>query len=242
MDEYDGTQVAAANNHYYQQEDAMVTMERANNNYEYYNSQELVAGQDQYLRDYNNQELLADNHQDQYVRDYHHRVPTDVQYPSELPPAAGFEYNNQELVADQEYYNPRELPPGFVFAPSDQDLLSYLKQKIEDPSRSFNFPCIPEAKVYECHPQQLLEGITEQSAYFFARRTKRYANGKRPTRTVEGHGYWRMSTKTQPVYAGNMQQARPSENKSITKTNWLMKEYHIADKELTLCRMYLNKP
>ncbi|KAI3995837.1 hypothetical protein MKX01_020372 [Papaver californicum] len=217
-----------------------------------------------YYEDYNNnQELVADG-QDQYFKDYyHHDVPAGLQCPSELPPAAGFEYNNQELVANQdqylrdyhqEYYYPaRELPPGFVFAPSDQESLSYLKAKIEDPTIPFDFPFIPEAKVYECHPQQLLEGIKEQSAYFFARRTKRYANGKRPTRTVAGHGYWRMSTKTQPVYAENMQQVgeksglvfhtgSPSENKSLTKTNWLMKEYHIADKEWTLCKIYLNKP
>ncbi|KAI3926411.1 hypothetical protein MKX01_032599 [Papaver californicum] len=222
MDEYYETQVSA-DNHQYQHEGAMVTMERANN-YDDYN---------------NNQELVAD-HQDDYFRDYyHHDVPA-----SELPPpaAAGLEYNNQQLV-----------PSGFVFAPSDQEALFYLKMKIEDPTIPFEFPFIPEAGVYEHHPQQLLKGIKEQLAYFFTLRTKRYVNGKRPTRTVPGHGYWRMSTKTEPVNAGNMQQVgeksglvfhtgRPSENKTITKTNWLMKEYHITDNEWTLCKIYLNKP
>ncbi|KAI3995659.1 hypothetical protein MKX01_031432 [Papaver californicum] len=193
MDEYNEIQVAAANNnHHYQHEDAMVTMERANNNYE---------------------------------------------------------YNNQELVADQDQYL-RELPPGFVFAPSDQDLLSiYLKIKIEDPSRSFDFPYIPEANIYEYHPQQLLEGIKEQSAFFFTQRTKRYANGKRPTRTVEGHGYWRMSGTTNSITEGGRKVGEKSSLvfniglqsvKPRVATNWLMKEYHMPDKEWALCEIYLK--
>ncbi|KAI3854006.1 hypothetical protein MKX03_016511 [Papaver bracteatum] len=97
-------------------------------------------------------------------------------------------------------------------SPSDQELLwLYLKTKIDKPYLKFvAMPFIPYSI------------------------TKRYANGKRPTRTVEGHRHWRMTIKTLPITKGNTE-------KSITKTNWLMKEYHIPGSELTLCRIYLNK-
>ncbi|KAI3861941.1 hypothetical protein MKX03_004449 [Papaver bracteatum] len=148
----------------------------------------------------------------------------------------------------------RELPPGFVFNPSDQELLSmYLKPKIGNPEIQFAvMPCIPDVNVYEYHPEKLLENYQEKSGYFFTQRTKRCANGNRPNRTVEGHGYWRMSQPTEPVMEGSIEVGKKSglvfhtgspsdNNKSSTKTNWLMKEYHIPGCELTLCRIYLNK-
>ncbi|KAI3854009.1 hypothetical protein MKX03_016514 [Papaver bracteatum] len=105
-----------------------------------------------------------------------------------------------------------EFPPSFMSSPSDQELLwLYLKTKIDNPDLKFvAMPFIPYSI------------------------TKRYANGKRPTRTMEGHRHWRMTIKTLPITKGNTE-------KSITKTNWLIKEYHIPGSELTLCRIYLNK-
>ncbi|KAI3854008.1 hypothetical protein MKX03_016513 [Papaver bracteatum] len=101
-----------------------------------------------------------------------------------------------------------ELPPSFMSSPSDQELLwLYLKTKIDNPDLKF--------EAMPLYPISI---------------TKRYANGKRPTRIVEGHQHWRMTTKT-----------LPSRKKNITKTNWLKKEYHIPGSELTLCRIYLNK-
>ncbi|KAI3865656.1 hypothetical protein MKW98_012770 [Papaver atlanticum] len=128
----------------------------------------------------------------------------------------------------------------------------YLKPKIGNPEIQFEvMPCIPEMNVYEYHPEQLLERYQEKSGYFFTQRTKRHENGKRPNRTVQGHGYWRMSMKTEPVKDGDTEvgeksglvfhTGRPTDNKSSTKTNWLMKEYHIPGSECTLCKIYLNK-
>ncbi|KAI3950085.1 hypothetical protein MKW98_008530 [Papaver atlanticum] len=242
MEEYDeNIQVAA--NHQHQHEDAMVTMESSNN------------------YDYNNQELLAD-HEDHYFGDYYHHDVLGVQYPSEIPP--GFDnYNNQELLADQDQ-NLRDhhhdvpgvqylmgLPPGFVFAPSDQELLSfYLKKKIQRPDFNFDgMPFIPDANVYGRHPQDLLAGIGKNSGYFFTWRTQRYAKGKRPTRTVEGHGYWRMSGGTETIKEGGRNVGEKSSlvfniglqsDKPRISTNWLMKEYHIADSEWVLCEIYLK--
>ncbi|KAI3866536.1 hypothetical protein MKX03_015962 [Papaver bracteatum] len=234
------TQVAA-NNHMYQHEDAMMTMDRANK-YDYDN-QELPTeedflsisecidlehlGDEDKCNDYNNQELPADQvlH---YLGDCHNNDVPSVQL--------------------------RELPPGFVFIPSDQELLSiYLKPKIGNPEIQFAvMPCIPDVNVYQYHPENLLEGYQEKLGYFFTERTKRHGNGKRPKRTVEGYGYWRMSTQTEPVMEDNTEvgmksglvfhTGSPSDlNKSKTKTNWLMKEYHIPGSELTLCKIYLNK-
>ncbi|RZC75793.1 hypothetical protein C5167_000070 [Papaver somniferum] len=232
----------AASNHQYQHEDAAMNMEWANN-YDY-DDQELLSDQDlEYLDDCINQILDAGE---------------DLQYFSN--------YNSQQLVADQDQHllrdcyqdvpsvQLRELPPGFVFAPSDQELLSmYLKPKKENPEIQFEvMPCIPDINVYQYHPKKLLETYQEKSGYFFTRRTIRYANGKRPIRTVGGHGHWRMSTKTEPVMEGSEEVGKKSglvfhtvgrqgDKKSNTKTNWLMKEYHMTGSEWTLCRIYLNK-
>ncbi|KAI3926426.1 hypothetical protein MKX01_032614 [Papaver californicum] len=164
-------------------------------------------------------------------------------------------YNNQEVVAGQDqdqdqYVRDYQLPPGFVFAPSDQDLLSiYLKKKIENPTWSSDFPFIPEVKIYEYHPQQLIEGLEEQSAFFFTQRTKRYTNGKRSARTVEGHGYWRMSGTTNTITEGGRNVGEKSclvfniglqSVKPRVATNWLMKEYRIPDKEWALCEIYFK--
>ncbi|KAI3950116.1 hypothetical protein MKW98_008561 [Papaver atlanticum] len=231
-------QVAPNNQH----EDAMITMERANN-YDYDNQEVLTEEEIQFFCECIDLELLAD--QDQCN-----------------------DYNNQQLPADQDLHylgdchnndvpvaqNVRELPPGFVFNPSDQELLSmYLKPKIGNPEIQFAvMPCIPDVNVYEYHPEKLLENYQEKSGYFFTQRTKRHENGKRPNRTVQGHGYWRMSTTTEPVMEGSKEVGkksglvfhtvgRPGDKKSDTKTDWLMKEYHIAGSEWTLCKIYLNK-
>ncbi|KAI3902527.1 hypothetical protein MKW92_032691 [Papaver armeniacum] len=222
-------QVAANNQH----EDAMMTMEWANN-YDYDNQEHLSDEDQKFLS-----ELLAEG-----INDYNYQtLPADQDLQS-----LG-DCQNNDVPAIQYL---RELPPGFVFNPSDQELLSmYLMPKILHPDLKFEaMPFMPDVNVYEFHPEKLLERYQDKSGYFFTERTKRHANGKRPNRTVEGHGYWRMST-SEPVKSGSTEVGEknglvfhtgtPRDNKSITKTNWLMKEYHIPGNELTLCRIYLNQ-
>ncbi|XP_026444592.1 NAC transcription factor 29-like [Papaver somniferum] len=158
----------------------------------------------------------------------------------------------------------------------------YLKPKIENPEIQFEaMACIPDVNVYEYHPEKLLEKYQQKPAYFFTKR-KTYANGKRPNRTVQGHGYWLMISKTVPVIAGNTEVGEksglvfltgrrrdveghghwqmnrktehvmagnteifhtggPKDDKSNTKTNRLMEEYHIPGSDWTLCWIYLFK-
>ncbi|KAI3920851.1 hypothetical protein MKW92_007641, partial [Papaver armeniacum] len=66
----------------------------------------------------------------------------------------GFDnYHNNELLSDQDdvpgVQYLRELPPGFVFSPSDQEFLCvYLKKKIQRPDFNFDgMPFIPDANV-----------------------------------------------------------------------------------------------
>ncbi|KAI3866538.1 hypothetical protein MKX03_027596 [Papaver bracteatum] len=215
-----------ANNYDYDNQEAVLTDEDREFLSEIY--QELLADGDQCINDYNNQELPADQ---------------DLPYLGDCQ-------NNDVLPSVQL----GELPPGFVFNPSDQELLSvYLKPKIGNPEIRFAvMPCIPDISVYEYHPEKLLEIYQEKSGYFFTQRTKRHANGTRPTRTVGEHGHWRMSTKTEPVMEGSKEVGkksgfvfhtvgRPGDKKSDTKTDWLMKEYLIPGSECTLCKIYLNK-
>ncbi|KAI3966094.1 hypothetical protein MKW92_044672 [Papaver armeniacum] len=236
------SQVEDNNQQYHQHEDAMMTMDRANN-YDYDNQEVLTEEEiHQFIDEYFDLDLLAN--QDHQCNDYNYQ---------ELPADQDLHYlgdcHNNNVPALQL----RELPPGFVFNPSDQELVSvYLKPKIGNPEIQFAvMPCIPDVNVYEYHPEKLLEGYQEKSGYFFTERTKRHENGKRPNRTVPGHGYWRMSMPTEPVMEGSKEVGKksglvfhtgsPSDDKSSTKTNWLMKEYHIPGSELTLCRIYLNK-
>ncbi|KAI3902524.1 hypothetical protein MKW92_032688 [Papaver armeniacum] len=209
-------QVAANNQH----EDAMMTMEWANN------------------YDYDNQEHLSDE---------------DQKFLSELLAEGINDYNYQELPADQDLQSLgdcqnndvpaiqylRELPPGFLFCPSDQELLSmYLMPKILHPDLKFEaMPFIPDVNVYEFHPEKLLERYQDKSGYFFTERTKRHANGKDPIeldRQVRQYRNWEKNGLV--FHTGTTR-----DNKSSTKTNWLMKEYHIPGNELTLCRIYLNQ-
>ncbi|KAI3846502.1 hypothetical protein MKW92_035121 [Papaver armeniacum] len=232
----------AANNQQYRHEDAMMTIKRAIN-YDNDNPEQFTDEDIQFLKEYLNQELLPHEGLQLYSDFDNQELPAD-QDPQYLGDCHNTDVSSVQV---------RELPPGFVFNPSDQELLSmYLKPKIENPEIQFAvMPCMPDVNAYEYHPEKLLERYQEKSGYFFTQRTKRCANGNRPNRTVEGHGYWRMSIKTEPVKEGDTEVGKksglvfhtgsPSDDKSTTKTNWLMKEYHIPGSEWTLCRIYLNK-
>ncbi|KAI3950123.1 hypothetical protein MKW98_008568 [Papaver atlanticum] len=143
--------------------------------------------------DYNNQERLADV----YFR-------WRANYPQDVP---GEQYPREIRLYHPYLRNCNHDVPDVQFDPPNPKLFSmYLKPKIENPEIKFELmPCIPDVNVYEYHPEKLLEKYQQKPAYFFTKRTMKYPNGKRPNRTVKGHGYWRMITKTEPVVAGNIE-------------------------------------
>ncbi|XP_054820406.1 NAC domain-containing protein 2-like [Prosopis cineraria] len=153
-----------------------------------------------------------------------------------------------------------ELPPGFRFHPTDEELVNhYLCRKCA--SQSIAVPIIKEIDLYKFDPWQLPEMTQygEKEWYFFSPRDRKYPNGSRPNRAA-GSGYWKATGadkaigKPKPLgikkalvfYAGKAPKG--------IKTNWIMHEYRLANVDRSarknnnlrlddwvLCRIYNKK-
>ncbi|XP_022863083.1 NAC domain-containing protein 2-like [Olea europaea var. sylvestris] len=128
-----------------------------------------------------------------------------------------------------------QLPPGFRFHPSDEELvMHYLCRKCT--SQSISVPIIAEIDLYKHDPWNLpgLALYGEKEWYFFSPRDRKYPNGSRPNRAA-GSGYWKATGADKPIgrpkavgikkalvfYAGKAPRGE--------KTNWIMHEYRLAD-------------
>ncbi|KAL6215006.1 hypothetical protein ACLB2K_014438 [Fragaria x ananassa] len=153
-----------------------------------------------------------------------------------------------------------QLPPGFRFHPTDEELVKhYLCRKCE--SQLISVPIIAEIDLYKYDPWELpgLALYGEKEWYFFSPRDRKYPNGSRPNRAA-GSGYWKATGADKPIglpkpvgikkalvfYAGKAPRGE--------KTNWIMHEYRLADVDRTprkknssrlddwvLCRIYNKK-
>ncbi|XP_061360028.1 NAC domain-containing protein 2-like isoform X2 [Gastrolobium bilobum] len=153
-----------------------------------------------------------------------------------------------------------ELPPGFRFHPTDEELVNhYLCRKCA--GQSIAAPIIKEIDLYKFDPWQLPEmGVySEKEWYFFSPRDRKYPNGSRPNRAA-GSGYWKATGADKPIgkpkalgikkalvfYAGKAPKGM--------KTNWIMHEYRLANVDRSakkknnlrlddwvLCRIYNKK-
>ncbi|KAF5457894.1 hypothetical protein F2P56_021968 [Juglans regia] len=128
-----------------------------------------------------------------------------------------------------------QLPPGFRFHPTDQELVNhYLCRKCA--SLPLAVPIIREIDLYKFDPWQLPELALygEKEWYFFSPRDRKYPNGSRPNRAA-GNGYWKATGADKPIgkpkplgikkalvfYAGKAPKG--------IKTNWIMHEYRLAN-------------
>ncbi|CAM0151726.1 unnamed protein product [Urochloa decumbens] len=128
-----------------------------------------------------------------------------------------------------------QLPPGFRFHPTDDELVNYyLLRKCG--GLPLAAPVIAEVDLYKFDPWNLPEKAMggEKEWYFFSPRDRKYPNGSRPNRAA-GAGYWKATGADKPVgsprpvaikkalvfYAG-----KPPKG---VKTNWIMHEYRLAD-------------
>ncbi|XWS25105.1 hypothetical protein CRYUN_Cryun27aG0042500 [Craigia yunnanensis] len=153
-----------------------------------------------------------------------------------------------------------QLPPGFRFHPTDQELvMHYLCRKCA--SHPIAVPIIAEIDLYKYDPWDLpdLAVYGEKEWYFFTPRDRKYPNGSRPNRAA-GSGYWKATGADKPIgnpkpvgikkalvfYAGKAPKGE--------KTNWIMHEYRLADVDRSarkknslrlddwvLCRIYNKK-
>ncbi|KAL2935222.1 hypothetical protein RDABS01_018340 [Bienertia sinuspersici] len=138
------------------------------------------------------------------------------------------------LVNEQE---PMDLPPGFRFHPTDEELIThYLAQKVVD--TNFAARAIGEVDLNKCEPWDLPKRakMGEKEWYFFCVRDRKYPTGLRTNRATEA-GYWKATGKDKEIYRGK---ALVGMKKTLVfykgrapkgeKSNWVMHEYRLEGK------------
>ncbi|KAE8690069.1 NAC domain-containing protein 2 [Hibiscus syriacus] len=154
-----------------------------------------------------------------------------------------------------------ELPPGFRFHPTDDELVNhYLCRKCA--SLPISVPIIAEIDLYKFDPWQLPDMALygEKEWYFFSPRDRKYPNGCRPNRAA-GSGYWKATGADKPIGKPKTLGIKKAlvfySGKAPTgvKTNWIMHEYRLANVDRSagknnnnlrlddwvLCRIYNKK-
>ncbi|XP_022735250.1 protein CUP-SHAPED COTYLEDON 2-like [Durio zibethinus] len=132
-----------------------------------------------------------------------------------------------------------QLPPGFRFHPTDEELITYyLLKKVLD--RSFTGRAIAEVDLNKCEPWELPEKakMGEKEWYFFSLRDRKYPTGLRTNRATEA-GYWKATGKDREIYSSKTC-ALVGMKKTLVfyrgrapkgeKSNWVMHEYRLEGK------------
>nr|AJF38903.1 NAC transcription factor [Diospyros kaki] len=158
--------------------------------------------------------------------------------------------------------NSSELPPGFRFHPTDEELIMYYLRH-QATSRPCPVSIIPEVDIYKFDPWQLPEkaDFGETEWYFFSPRERKYPNGARPNRAAVS-GYWKATGTDKSIYSGTkfvgvkkalvFYEGKPPKG---IKTDWIMHEYRLSDSsthiprkngsmrldDWVLCRIYKKK-
>ncbi|KAG7551091.1 NAC domain [Arabidopsis thaliana x Arabidopsis arenosa] len=131
-----------------------------------------------------------------------------------------------------------DLPPGFRFHPTDEEIITYyLKEKVLN-SR-FTAVAMGEADLNKCEPWDLPKRakMGEKEFYFFCQRDRKYPTGMRTNRATES-GYWKATGKDKEIFKGKgclvgmkktlvFYRGRAPKGE---KTNWVMHEYRLEGK------------
>lgn len=130
-----------------------------------------------------------------------------------------------------------ELPPGFRFHPTDEELIThYLAKKVFN--SNFSAAAIGQADLNKVEPWDLpkIAKIGEKEWYFFCLRDRKYPTGQRTNRATES-GYWKATGKDKEIYRAKMlvgmkktlvfYRGRAPKGE---KTNWVMHEYRLDGK------------
>ncbi|KAJ7956417.1 NAC domain protein [Quillaja saponaria] len=150
-----------------------------------------------------------------------------------------------------------DLPPGFRFHPSDEELIShYLYKKVID--TNFSARAMGEVDLNKSEPWELpwKAKMGEKEWYFFCVRDRKYPTGLRTNRATEA-GYWKATGKDKEIYRGK---SLVGMKKTLVfykgrapkgeKTNWVMHEYRLdgkfsvhnlpktAKNEWVICRVF----
>uniref|UniRef100_A0A7N0V8U6 NAC domain-containing protein n=1 Tax=Kalanchoe fedtschenkoi TaxID=63787 RepID=A0A7N0V8U6_KALFE len=131
-----------------------------------------------------------------------------------------------------------ELPPGFRFHPTDEELVShYLAPKVSD--SAFRCLAIGEADLNKCEPWDLpwrAKMGGDKEWYFFSLKDRKYPTGLRTNRATRS-GYWKATGKDKEIYK---MKALVGMKKTLVfyrgrapkgdKTNWVMHEFRLEGK------------
>nr|AFK38271.1 unknown [Lotus japonicus] len=155
-----------------------------------------------------------------------------------------------------------ELPPGFRFHPTDEELIvHYLCNQVS--SHPCPAPIIPEVDIYKFDPWELPDktAFGEKEWYFFSPRERKYPNGARPNRAAVS-GYWKATGTDKSIFSGSQHvgvkkalvfyKGKPPKG---VKTDWIMHEYRLIGTttqpprqigsmrldDWVLCRIYKKK-
>ncbi|XVE68175.1 hypothetical protein DITRI_Ditri09bG0047700 [Diplodiscus trichospermus] len=154
-----------------------------------------------------------------------------------------------------------ELPPGFRFHPTDEELIThYLSKKVLN--SCFCAIAIGEVDLNKCEPWDLpwKAKMGEKEWYFFCVRDRKYPTGLRTNRATEA-GYWKATGKDREIFKAKtlvgmkktlvFYKGRAPKGE---KTNWVMHEYRLegryaiynlpktAKNEWVICRVFQKTP
>ncbi|CAN6201539.1 unnamed protein product [Urochloa humidicola] len=129
-----------------------------------------------------------------------------------------------------------ELPPGFRFHPTDEELITYyLLRKALD--GNFCGRAIAEIDLNKCEPWELPDKakMGEKEWYFYSLRDRKYPTGLRTNRATVA-GYWKATGKDREIRSGRSG-ALVGMKKTLVfyrgrapkgqKTHWVMHEYRL---------------
>ncbi|KAK2965317.1 hypothetical protein RJ640_010642 [Escallonia rubra] len=149
-----------------------------------------------------------------------------------------------------------ELPPGFRFHPSDEELIThYLSKKVLD--NGFSARAIGEVDMNKVEPWDLpwKAKMGEKEWYFFCVRDKKYPTGLRTNRATAA-GYWKATGKDKEIFRAK---SLVGMKKTLVfykgrapkgeKSNWVIHEYRLEGKfslnlpksaknEWVICRVF----
>ncbi|KAK8584048.1 hypothetical protein V6N13_109449 [Hibiscus sabdariffa] len=164
-----------------------------------------------------------------------------------------------DIIGEEDDQNQMDLPPGFRFHPTDEELIShYLYNKVV--ALNFTAKAIGEVDLNKSEPWDLpYEGkakMGEKEWYFFCMRDRKYPTGMRTNRATES-GYWKATGKDKEIFRGK---SLVGMKKTLVfyrgrapkgeKTNWIMHEYRLdgkfsvqnlpksAKNEWVICRIF----
>ncbi|CAN8298621.1 unnamed protein product [Cochlearia groenlandica] len=150
-----------------------------------------------------------------------------------------------------------DLPPGFRFHPTDEELIThYLHKKVLN--IDFSAKAIGEVDLNKAEPWELpyKAKLGEKEWYFFCVRDRKYPTGLRTNRATQA-GYWKATGKDKEIFRGK---SLVGMKKTLVfyrgrapkgqKTNWVMHEYRLdgklsphnlpktAKNEWVICRVF----